>query len=205
MVGRVDSPRMFHVKPWRCSTAQRPQVRTPGPIQDVSRETAAMFLRRGAHRAGCLDVPDASRGTRRRWSAARPHALKPHGSPGMADRTGAPRLTPTGSNTQTDRFTPGPAAVFRCSTRRPGMPGCFTWNPEAVSRGRYSSIRTPTAPPGFTGSAPVFSCCRPADPDARTGRMFHVEPCRCSTGRVHQSRTPDRARMFHVERERCST
>ena len=140
----------FHVKPWQCSTAAArparalrpsptsacegrhfsearpwelylhsacctlgdwPQVRTPGP----------------AGCAGCFTWnPQAMLG-------GPPRASKPRGSPGWADRGRAPRLTPAGSDTQTDQAAPG---LQRRSAAAPADPDAWMFHvePEAVSR-----------------------------------------------------------------------
>jgi hypothetical protein len=152
------------------------------------------------------DVPDVSRETRRRCSAAchRASILSAHqDGPTAAVPCGR---RPQGSDTQTDQAAAGVAAAFRCSVHRPRMRGCFTWNRRQCPGGRRPSepdagpgclmkepVRCSTAlvlgdsdahrPQDPRGIGPVLhSECR-ADPGARTGPMFHVEPEAVSGGR----------------------
>ena len=152
----------------------------------------------------------ASRGTRRRWSAARPRVETPRPTR-MPDRTGAPRLTPTGSNTQTDRSPLGPRRCSAAAARRPGMPGCFTWNRRQFPGGwrtsdpdvrpRLSEVRTARcSTAGSSIRAPTsrqvhVELCRcftagAVDPGARTGWLFHVEPEAVFRRTAPQIRTP---------------
>ena len=80
---------------------------------------------------------------RRRCSAAYRRASKPRGSPGWADRGRAPRLDARRVGHANRPGRPWAAAAFRCSARRPGMPGCFTWNRRQCPGGRVRRIRTP--------------------------------------------------------------
>ena len=134
--GRLESPRMFHVKPWQCSTVG-PQV--------------------GCDAWDLPDVPDVSRGTRRRCSAAHPRASKPR-----AHQDGPTAAVPAADARRVGHANrpgrPWAAAAFRCSARRPGMPGCFTWNRRQCPGGR-----------------------RPSDPDARPV-LSHEGTARCSIG-----------------------
>jgi hypothetical protein len=148
------------------------------------------------------DVPGVSRGTREQCAAADPRVascvvscVETSGLTGWAERGRAPRPTAAGSDAQTDRAAHPAAAAFRCGARRPG---CLD-----VSRGTGGSVPAfaGSGHPAVVsdgGGAAVPADCRlsirlarfhvkprrssaalllsPADPDARTGRMFHVEP-----------------------------
>jgi hypothetical protein len=73
-----------------------------------------------------------------------PPRIESRGSPGWADRGRAPRVDARRVGHATDHAAPGAAAAFRRSARRPGMPGCFTWN-----RRQCSGVRR-TRMPGLS-------------------------------------------------------